>query len=191
MPSSDPPRALAWCSSANGPSSHVGKNAAATRSPTARRFTPLPISITSPAPSDAGNDPPCPLLRSASDHQVAIVQRYRSHADAHVSGTDIRPGTVNQLQRVEAVFRMELECFHGAIVSSGRLRSASLPITSTCRPPVRRSRTPRAPCCRQMAGTASGSRRRCREQDRSRSTYWRSHPSSDFPHFAAPACQRW
>ncbi len=66
------------------------------------------------------NDPPCPLLRSASDHQVAIVQRYRSHADAHVSGTDIRPGTVNELQRVEAVFRMELECFHGAIVSSGR-----------------------------------------------------------------------
>ena len=52
------------------------------------------------------------LLRSASDHQVAIVQRHRAHADAHIAGPDARPWAVDQFQRVEAVFRMELECFH-------------------------------------------------------------------------------
>ena len=91
MPSSDPPRALAWCSSANAAVDPRGKerrgDAIADREA---------LHVAADLDDLAGavgcwNDPLGPLLRSARDHQVAIVQRYRSHADAHVAGADIRP----------------------------------------------------------------------------------------------------
>src|SRR5262245_23270979 len=58
------------------------------------------------------HDSLCALLRSSGDHDVPIIQRHRAHPDTNVAGTDARRLAIDQLQRVETVLRMKVECFH-------------------------------------------------------------------------------